>query len=73
MQARWTHKRIRAIEPTIRLELRVGEDGTGAVLGAVECWVESEKSMDETDRICQRIEADAKAEGYTILPDADGF
>lgn len=73
MEARWTHRRVRDIEPTMRLELRKGTHGTGEVLGAVEYWMESAKSMDEADRIAQRIEEEARAQGYTILPDADSF
>lgn len=71
MDARWTHTRIQAIEPTMRVALRAGTQGTGTELGAVQYWSNSTKSMDEADRICGRIEADARTQGYTILPDAD--
>jgi hypothetical protein len=73
MDARWIHKRMRGIEPTMRLELRAGTQGHGRVLGAAEYWTMSNKSMDEADRLCQRIEDDARADGYTILPDAETF
>ena len=73
MNARWTHTSVAGIEPTMRLALCVGTHGRGRALGAVQYWRHSEKSMDEADRICARIEADARAAGYTILPDNDTF
>ena len=55
--ARWTHARITpAIEPTIRLALRVGARGTGQELGAVQYWSRSTRSMDEADRIAACID-----------------
>ena len=72
MDARWTHARVRpAIEATMRLSLRVGTKGQGRELGAVQYWMQSDRSMDEADRICMRIEADARAHGYVVLQDAD--
>ena len=73
MDARWTHRRVRGIEPTMRLALRIGTAGTGHELGAVQYWIDSGKSMEEADRIASRIEEDARAAGYTILPDVEAF
>lgn len=74
MDARWTHTRIRgAIAPTMRVALRVGTQGTGRELGAVQYWLYSKRSLDEATRICEDIEARAREDGYTILPDADPY
>ena len=73
MDARWTHRRVAGIEPTMRLALRIGTHGTGREIGAVQYWMHSDRSMVEADRISAHIEADARAEGYTILPDQDEF
>ena len=69
MDARWTYTRVRGIVPTIRAALRAGTHGTGQELGACEYWPDSNKSQEDADRICAGIEADARAAGYTILPE----
>ena len=72
MFARWTQSRVPGqIQPTMRLALRVGALGKGKIIKSVQYWTESDRSRDEAESVCLRIEEDAKAQGYIVLPDGE--
>ena len=71
--ARWILTPIRnAATRTMRASLRGGKKGTGKVIGSYQYWPESFKSCEMGDDIATHIEADAMADGYTILPAGQG-
>ena len=56
-----------------RYELRAGRKGTGQALGqhhtSVLVWHDSPKSLEAADPYLARLEEDAIAAGYTVLPE----